>query len=283
MEVEGTNAFCRVGKAPASGKTWSSIGSGRPAQGQELTSQDELASALATKTEFTQAEADVLLAGVNLDTESFVRSGNSYYVPTEALAFGTRGDFCDTSCKACPASKHSAQAGSLECDICPLNTYAAEPKTIHCSPCQIGQSTAGKTAATTCTPCASGTFNDEPGQDCRPCPTGSFSLYKAGEAHGASECIVCKGTNPSRCRCCAPAASITASSSCTQSNRSSTQIFRAASTSQHRPKTSASNALKIPRTVGLMGQILTIASAVLDSGTCWCSYHAPSFVMPGCS
>jgi len=170
MEVEGINAFCRVGKAPASGKTWSSIGSGRPAQGQELTSQDELASALATKTEFTQAEVDVLLKNISLDTESFVRSGNSYYVPTEALAFGPKGEFCDTRCKACPASKHSAQAGSLECEICQLNTFAAEPKTIHCSLCQIGQSTAGKTAATSCTPCASGTFNDEPGQDCRPCP-----------------------------------------------------------------------------------------------------------------
>ena len=105
---------------------------------------------------------------------------------------GPVGEFCGTTCKECPASTYSPEAGVLDCIVCPKNTFSNAAKTKECTRCSLGQSTDGKTGATSCQPCASGTYNDEAGKDCRACPPGSYSFHNPGEAAGASECIKCK-------------------------------------------------------------------------------------------
>ena len=109
-----------------------------------------------------------------------------------ATTHGPYGEFCGTGCEDCKAGTHSFEKGSVVCTACPRNLFAVNASSTQCIRCETGQSTNGQTGAKGCATCPSGTFNDEPGQDCRPCPPGSYSLVKPGLAAGATACIKCK-------------------------------------------------------------------------------------------
>lgn len=130
-----------------------------------------------------QCSAGMAVKGTN----QFCLSGNG-----DASVYGAVGEFCGTYCVDCNASTYSPVAGSLECSTCPKNSFSDASKKTQCSLCLPGQWTNGKTGATSCESCQSGTFNHESGQDCRICPAGSFSLLKSNEKEGASECVRCK-------------------------------------------------------------------------------------------
>ena len=146
-------------------------------------------------------------------------SGN---IQCTTCEFGKFSFVAATSCVECSAGQYSG-ANSTTCTNCAAGTYAARTGVSACRECLPGAYAAGA-GASACALCPTGRFAETPGaSDCALCPAGSFSNKHGGAlastcrpcaagsyaAAGASACSACAAgsfsasANASACGACA--------------------------------------------------------------------------------
>jgi hypothetical protein len=89
-----------------------------------------------------------------------------------------------TYCKDCGAGEYSLN--NSECVGCEVGKYAPQALSGSCLTCPAGSHTNNKTKSTTCTPCDSGKYSSQPGDECLDCSVGQYS------ASGQSKCTECE-------------------------------------------------------------------------------------------
>ena len=113
------------------------------------------------------------------------------------------------TCVDCPAGKFGPSSGLTACETCTADAYCPQGVSAGVS-CPAGtyMSRTGASAASDCTSCPAGTYNDASGyfSSCIPCDPGSF-MPNTGSAYGCTRCDAGKfaaGSRSSTCLSCSP-------------------------------------------------------------------------------
>jgi len=101
---------------------------------------------------------------------------------------GTYSNLGSTTCTPCAAGYYQDQPGKGSCKICPAGTYQPDIGKTSCIQCPAGtkNSAEGSTVSTDCTDCLAGSFSAAGAGTCTPCATGNYQPDP-----GKTSCIQC--------------------------------------------------------------------------------------------